>query len=327
MATLPSDLSDVTGHNVFTNGQTLTHTLLNNAFGDLQTANNEAIDVLTETDKAVRRGKGMINNFGFSVAVDSPATGDILITFTQGDNATNCSSSAYASFNFWGTKEAIKLTAASTLKIDSTDDFDLDSRAANSEIYLYIYAINISGALAFGVGPRPDYRRATSDFTATEGGATDREKVFCTSAPSANDPCYVVGYFQATWNVTNNDWDSITSESDVVGAVPGPHPDMVAKAWGSFNGATSAEAIRAAENFVTIADGGTSGRYTLTLDTDMADTNYAIVATAHVDGLTTPGLVYVYDDPAAGSFVIQCLDDAGTLKNVDPLMVVCYGRQ
>ena len=321
MATVPSDLSDVTGHNVFTNGQTLTHTLLNNAFGDLQTQGNDTIDVLIEMDKAKSRNKGLIDNFGFTVAIDSPATGDMLITFTQGDNSTTCSASAPARFNFWETKESLSLTGASTLKVDSTDDWGLDDRAANAEIYLNIYAIDRGGTLAFGVGPRPDFTRATGDFTATEGEAIDREHVFCTVAATANDPCYVVGYFKATYDsLTNNDWDSVTAESDVVGPPPGPHPKAVSKAQIKFDG-TGTVAIEDSFNVISLTD-TTTGDWTVTWDTDFSSEDYTGVGTNIDAGGNLSLTTY-----AAGSIQVLSTASAGAASDQDPITVLAFGDQ
>lgn len=323
MATLPSDLSDVTGHNAFTNGQVLTHTNLNDAFGDFQTQGNDTIDVITETDKMAARAKGQIINLGFNVTINSPATGDMQIALTQGDNATNCSASAPAYFNFWETKEALKLTGATTLKLDSTDDFGLDDYSkTDPEVTLYIYAIDRGGTLRFGCGPRPDFTRASADFTTVEGEAVNRDHVFCTAAITANDPCYVVGYFKAIYDQTANDWKSVTSESDVVGSVPGPHPRSICQAWVVFDGVTFA--LEESFNILTIADNGT-GDYTITFDTDFSSINYVYVAAGKLDeGGGSNSDALLGSERAAGSASSFTTSTVDNLGNVLDAIQNCY---
>ncbi len=267
------------------------------------------------------QNKGAIGNFGFTATLDSPAAGDITVAFKQGDNSANCTEIAPAVFNFWGTKEPLKLEAAKTLKLDSSDDFGLDDRVANTALFLFIYAIDRGGALEFGIGPRSDFTRATADFTAVEGEAVDRDHVFCTAAITANDPCHVIGYFKATYDTTAQDWSAITAESDVVGGVPGPHPRSEARAWINLDG-TGTIAERDSLNVAAISDIGT-GQYEVFWDTDFADGNYAAVATC-------VGVHARYS--STGTYLttklrIICEAHDGVVTDSTLLVVVAFGDQ
>ncbi len=224
----------------------------------------------------------LIANLGFTVTLDSPDAGDITVAIKQADNSTDPDSDNPIAIGFPGQLAALLATAADSIKLDSTDDFGLDDRAANTELFLFLYAIDRNGTLEWGVGPRADFTRATADFTAVEGEAVNRDHVFCTAAITANDPCRVVGYFKATYDTSAQDWSAVTSESDVVGPVPGPHPRSEARAWIKFDG-TGTIAIDASHNVLSITDNGT-GDYTITWDTDFASAEYCATV-----GLTLTG--------------------------------------
>lgn len=69
----------------------------------------------------------------------------------------------------------------------------------------------------------------------------------------------------------------------------------MARAWVNFNG-TGTVAIRTSFNVTSVTDGGT-GNYTVNFATDMADANYAVLATSG-DGSTNYRMVHVSDATA-----------------------------
>lgn len=158
-----------------------------------------------------------IFGFGFVATIDSPAAGDITIDIKQRDNATDPTPSEYVAVGFPGTAAPVKLIAADSLKLDKTDHLGLDDLDANTETFLFLYAIDRNGTLEWGISRNPEYRFATSDFVNAEGTATDRDKVFCSAAITVNDPCRVVGMLKATYNTSTPDWDSVTANTLVSG--------------------------------------------------------------------------------------------------------------
>ena len=78
-----------------------------------------------------------------------------------------------------------------------------------------------------------------------------------------------------------------------------------ARAWVSFNGNNGA--IFAQANIASVSRTST-GRYTVTIATDMPDANYVIIATA---GMASAGVQYynarINSTPSAGSFTLAVL--------------------
>ena len=79
-----------------------------------------------------------------------------------------------------------------------------------------------------------------------------------------------------------------------------------AKAWVNFNGISFGE--RDSFNITSQTDHGT-GRYTVTIDDDMSDTNYSVVVCGAIDNTSTanqprqgPGV----NNIAVGSFMVHC---------------------
>ena len=272
-------------------------------------------------DAHVDWNKGLVDNFGFTVTINSPDDGDITLAFFQGDASSNADAANPIKVNFSGRQAALKKAAAQTLKLDSTDDFDLDTRVSNTEVFLFIYAIDRNGTLEFGVGPRPDFTRASGDFTTVEGEAVDRDHVFCTAAITANDICRVIGFFKATYNTTNNDWDSVTANSAVVGPPPGPHPDMVAKAWINFDG-TGTIAINSSRNVSSIADTGT-GSYDVLWDSNFASGGSYACVSGHGSGTTN---ILTIHSLTGGQISINVFDPhAAAAADQQPLFIAAFG--
>jgi len=80
----------------------------------------------------------------------------------------------------------------------------------------------------------------------------------------------------------------------------------VASAWVNFNG-TGTVAIRSGFNVTSVTDSGT-GAYTVNFIQNMADTDYAVLATSG-DGSTNYNMVHVSSAvaPTVSSVRVQCL--------------------
>lgn len=176
------------------------------------------------------KNKGLLDNLGFTVTLDSPDTGDITIALVQGDGATDCTAAAPAKVAFSGRQTALSLAAAKSLKIDSTDHMGLDFATAvdaggPDTVFedFWIYAIDRGGTLEWGVSRKEDYLIADSNFTPTEGQATTRLKVKTTATITANDQCRVVGFFRAKYSQTLNQYTAIESGTAMVHPMPLKH--------------------------------------------------------------------------------------------------------
>ncbi len=262
----------------------------------------------------------IIGNLGFTVTLDSPAAGDITVAIKQADNSTDPDTDGPVAIGFPGRLAALLAIAADSLKLDATDDFGLDDRAANTEVTLFLYAIDRNGTLEWGIGPRPDFTRATADFTAVEGEAVDRDHVFCTAAITANDPCRVVGFFKATYDTTAQDWSAVTSESDVVGAAPGPHPRSIIKGWVQYDG-TGTPAITGSFNVVSVAD-VSAGTQVITWDTDFADVTYSGVCSSGQRETQIRVTDYL-----AGTFGVITRDSSGNPSDINVITIHAVGDQ
>lgn len=274
-----------------------------------------------ELNSHVDQINNVSRNFGYSRTLDSPGAGQIRIAFLQGDNLTVCDASDPAKFNFSGRQEALQLAAALNLDIAAADDFEMDTYGSNTTTALYIYAINDSGTLRFGVGRRPDYVLTDANFVTT-GSATTRDHVLCTAAPGSNSTCFVVGFFQVTYDVTANDWGALVGNL-AVRPSPTPHPQGVCKAWVRFVGGTGT--INDSFNVVAASNDAT-GKNTITFDSDMKSSVYvAAIAVVLQDGVDEKkgGT----DTFAAGSLSLQTTDTSDTLANAGKIGVVIFGDQ
>ena len=261
-------------------------------------------------------------NFGFTTTIDTPASGDIQIDFKQGDNSTDPSSTNPTIIGFAGLSDALKLSAAKSLKIDKTDHFELDTYSINTETFLFIYAIDRGGTLEFGVGRRHDYTRATSNFVNTEGTAITRNHVFCTAAITSGDRCRVVGYFKATYNTTTPDWESITADSDEIGESPSPHPRTMAAAWCIYDGATG-PAIKKSHNIAAVVDG--AGDYIFTFDTDMESSDYAAFASASRVSAVNPLICAVFSYAVGSVHVSVHRHSTGVEEDTNNVAFLAFG--
>jgi hypothetical protein len=123
----------------------------------------------------------------------------------------------------------------------------------------------------------------------------------------------------------------VSSGIHIAGAAPSEpvadtlYKENIAKAWGVFDG--SPEAILEAFNVVTFADNGGAGLYTVTLDTDFADGNYAIAALSKRDGANTSSLVWLDTVPVAGSFDLEVANTSAAGHDANPLCIICFGLQ
>ena len=98
-----------------------------------------------------------------------------------------------------------------------------------------------------------------------------------------------------------------------------------ARAWVNFDG--NSGAIRAQANITSVSRTGT-GQYTITIDTDMPDANYVIIATA---GTTLSSAQYynarLNSAPTTGSFTISVLGQSSgvpTYLDADYVHVVIF---
>ena len=269
-------------------------------------------------------------NFGFTVAIDTPAAGDIQIAFKQNDNSSDATAAAPVSVGFPGTTGGLELAAAKTLKIDSLDHFGLNDLSINKEVFLFIYAIDRNGTLEWGVGRRPDYTRATADFVNTEGAANTRNEIFCTAAITANDKCYIVGYFKATYNTTGGDWDSLTTNSDVAQKPPATHPDVIAKAWVSFDAnavtSTTLAGVREYFNVAALATGG-NGNIQVFWGTDFPTALYTVVATQGTLAPTTPaGQGCNIGAIGTNVITVECYNTSSVRADQNYVGVVAFGE-
>lgn len=288
-------------------------------------ASVSSLDALTEFNASAYLLKQVVYNFGFTLTLDSPATGDIRIAMKQGDGVTDCTASGNAVFGFADRETGLALAASKTLDMDKTDHLGLDDYAANWEATLFLYAIDRAGALEFGIGRRADYSRATADFVNTIGTATTRNKVFCSAAITAGDRCWAVGYFKATYNTTTPDWDSVTADSEDVGSPPSPDSLSIPKAWINVDGTTAAVTIRDSYNVTSITDEAGLGTYTITWDTDFADTNYSIVSMAgKLSG--SASITANIRLMSAGSCRILTYTSAPVLIDAEYFGLVAFGR-
>lgn len=94
--------------------------------------------------------------------------------------------------------------------------------------------------------------------------------------------------------------------------------DSIVKAWIQFNG-TGTVAIADSFNVSGIVDNGT-GNYTVTIDTDFANANFAITVSSSKEEHAISSL-------AVGSFVIATSGSAGTLADANPVCAIVIGDQ
>ena len=94
------------------------------------------------------------------------------------------------------------------------------------------------------------------------------------------------------------------------------------KAWISMDG-TGTVSINDSFNVSGIVDNGV-GLYTITWDTDFANTNYVVVATC--DSTADVRIAQVVSK-AVGSVQINVIDNGGTSRDTDDLMVMAIGDQ
>lgn len=91
----------------------------------------------------------------------------------------------------------------------------------------------------------------------------------------------------------------------------GSAPGYAARAWVNFNG-TGTVSIRASGNVASITDNGT-GNYTVVIDVDMSDANYAFLATCGTGAAGNFGNASVYTSaPQAGSIQFSTFNTGGT---------------
>ena len=121
----------------------------------------------------------------------------------------------------------------------------------------------------------------------------------------------------------------VASAMHVAGAPSGSpaantiYKENICKAWINFNG-TGTIAIRDSFNVASITDNGT-GNYTVTFDTDFADTNFSYTfggrGTLNAERFFNPSSI------AAGSFQYNCAEAAGTKFDPIASCVHFYGAQ
>ena len=100
-----------------------------------------------------------------------------------------------------------------------------------------------------------------------------------------------------------------------------------AKAWINFNG-TGTIAIRDSYNISSITDNGT-GNYTVTIDNDMANANYAVVTGGNRDNNNSNcvPLVKVGATPVVGSFLLFGGDSNFTFHDYNFVFASVFGDQ
>jgi len=109
--------------------------------------------------------------------------------------------------------------------------------------------------------------------------------------------------------------------SDIGGA---PAGDSVVKAWINFNG-TGVIAINDSFNVTSITDNGT-GNYTVTWDTDFANTNYAVtLSVVAIAGVA--GAIVNYYSQAVGSIEVLIFSDASFARDEESISAIAIGDQ
>jgi hypothetical protein len=150
-----------------------------------------------------------------------------------------------------------------------------------------------------------------SDFTATFPANTGN--VVTTGSNAAVTPA-MLSIGAPSWN-SSGDLQFNSGYGSVVTAYG-------CRAWVNFNG-TGTVAIRASGNVISITDNGT-GDYTVVIDNDMPDANYAFQAIAQRNTGGTNIVVAVGGatvTQTAGTFRILAFNFSGV--NEDPLVVMC----
>lgn len=140
----------------------------------------------------------------------------------------------------------------------------------------------------------------------------------------------------ATTNFVANehiDWTNTTSNISTTGTITGvnvtsgadpghthttPNTNAIIKGWCSFNG-TGVIAIKSSYNVSGITDNGT-GDYTVSWDTDFADTNYCVVANSN-------GRETQLGTKAAGSIQILTRGSSGGAIDTSEISVIAIGSQ
>ncbi len=160
----------------------------------------------------------------------------------------------------------------------------------------------------------------SNEFVVTDDGSGDTT-IAGTLDVTGDSTLVLASASTATTQAASDDDTSIATTAHVKDYVP---PAAVIKGWVRFDG-TGVPAIDDSYNVSgTITDDGT-GKYTITWDTDFADTNYCIVGTANGD--TGVPKTVIISGIAAGTTSIYVLDVDGANIDATIICVMVMGTQ
>jgi len=154
--------------------------------------------------------------------------------------------------------------------------------------------------------------RATLGAQASDAQLTD------VAALTPTDGLFIVG------NGTNFIGESGATARSSMGAAEQGGEDQI-KAWINFNG-TGTIAIRDSFNVTSITDNGT-GDYTVTWDTDFANSNYAVVGTCMTSGGHERVVNVKESTGAVGSVIITVKGGDGVNIDVNNISLIAIGDQ
>ena len=202
------------------------------------------------------------------------------------------------------------------------DDLEKGWHLAKADAQPYVRGNDTTGAIDFGAGgaTAPDVA-----LKRTASGVLAARNV----ADSAYQKIEASGFKISTTEIIDNQGNVTPAGSaPVAPGVSTLYKDNICKAWVSFNG-TGTIAILDDYNVSGLVDVGT-GDYTITIDTNLADGNYAPVGMANRNGTSTGvdlRLVHVSEavSPAVGSFNLQVVDSVNALADAARISVIVFG--